>query len=110
MPAEAEVITGRTLVEIKTGQGRKTASGRAAALDGPTLFQLLGGVLHDHNDTHRLMTVALYQARYGHLAIWDLPQLLHQLADKPVDLPTLRARWAELLETRPVPALRWRRG
>jgi hypothetical protein len=75
-------------------------------LGGSTLFQLLGYVLHDHNDTHQLTSVAPYQARYGHLTIWDLPPLLHRLADKAVDLPTLRGRWAEMLETGQVPAPR----
>lgn len=36
--------------------------------------------------------VALYQARYGHLAVWDLQGLLDQLACQPLDLPWLRER------------------
>jgi hypothetical protein len=45
MPADADVVVGHTLLELKTVLGRKTATGRKAALDGLTLYQLLGYVL-----------------------------------------------------------------
>jgi hypothetical protein len=105
MPADADVVVGHTLLELKTVLGRKTATGRKAALDGLTLYQLLGYVLHDHDDAHEITSVALYQARYGHLAVWRLDQLLHDLADRQVDLQTLRRRWALMLETGDVPSL-----
>lgn len=97
MAADADLIVGHTLVEIKTSLGTKTTRGRSASLSGLLLYQLLGYVLHDHDDAHQLTHLALYQARYGHLALWRIDRLLHELADQPVDLPTLRARWADLL-------------
>lgn len=108
MPADADVVVGHTLLELKTVLGRKTATGRKAALDGLTLYQLLGYVLHDHDDAHEITSVALYQARYGHLAVWRLDRLLHDLADRQVDLQALRQRWALMLDTGDVPSLRAR--
>lgn len=99
MAADADLVTGHTLVELKTVMGRKTPAGPRAALDGLTLFQLLGYVLHDHDDTYGLTSIGLYQARYGHLVVWPLDRLLHQLAGMPVDLTALRQRWAAMLET-----------
>lgn len=97
IPADADLVVGHTLVELKTVRGRKTPTGRMAALDGVTLFQLLGYVLHDTDDAHQITSLGLYQARYGHLAIWNLDRLLHRLADHTVDLPALRAQWHALL-------------
>jgi len=98
MRADADLVTGHTLIELETGLGRKTPTGRKAALDGTTLFQLLGYVLHDHDDAHQIQAVALYQARYGHFAVWRLDRLLHELADQAVDLPALRQQWATMLD------------
>lgn len=103
MAADADVVTGHTLVEIKTVLGSPTATGRRATLPVLTLYQLLGYVLHDYDDRYALTSVALYQARYGHMAKWPLDQLLHELAGAPVDLPELRRRWAVMLETGEVP-------
>lgn len=101
MPADADIIVCGTLVELKTGQGSKTAGGRRAYLDGITLSQLLGYVLHDWDDRHELRRVLLYQARYGHFATWDLHDLLDELAGCPVDLAGLRAEWLALLDAGP---------
>ena len=100
MPADADLVVGHTLVEVKTVLGRKAtgaSGGRKAALDAITLYQLVGYVLHDYDNALAISSVALYQARYGHLAIWDLQDLLDQLAGRPVDLPELRKRWHDLL-------------
>lgn len=99
MNADGDVVTGHVLVELKTGLGRKTLTGRKASLDGPTLLQLLGYVLHDHDDSHGITALGLYQARYGHLAVWPLHRLLPELAGAPVDLPLLRRRWRSMLDT-----------
>jgi len=101
MPADADLVVGHTLIELKTVQGRKTPAGRRAALDGITLFQLLGYVLHDTDDAHQITSVALYQARYGHLAVWNLDRLLHRLAGREVDLAALRRQWAAMLAAGP---------
>lgn len=65
------------------------------------MAQILGYVLHDTDDDYQLTSVALYQARYGHLKVWDLDRLLHRLAGHPVDLAALRADWAAMLAQGP---------
>lgn len=98
MPADADLVVGGALVELKTGQGPKAAgAGRRACLDATTLCQLLGYVLHDLDDRYRLRRVVLYQARYGHVASWELQALLDELAGRPVDLPAVRDRWRSTL-------------
>jgi hypothetical protein len=103
MPADADLIAGHTLVELKTRLGRKTPTGRKAALDGLTIYQVVGYVLHDHDGRYALRSVGLYEARYGHWSVWDLDQLLPDLAGAPVHLPKLRAQWASMLRTGKVP-------
>lgn len=102
MKADADLVTGHTLVELKTTLGRKTPTGRKATLDGLTIYQLLGYVLHDHDDGHQIRSVAVYQARYGHLAVWPLDRLLPELAGSEVNLSQLRRRWTEMLASGPV--------
>lgn len=105
MSADADLVTGHTLVEIKTVLGAKSPSGRKVSLDGLTLFQLLGYVLHDHDDAYGITNIGLYQGRYGVLVFWSLDRLLRDLAGHDVDLPALRRRWALMLETGDVPRL-----
>ena len=89
MNADGDVVTGHVLVELKTGLGRKTATGRKASLDGPTLRQLLGYVLHDHDhdhdDTHGITAVGLYQALRppGSLAAASTPARACRRAGRP---------------------------
>jgi len=73
MPANADLIAGRTLVELKTNLGEKKADGsRTAGLPVAHLRQILGYVLHDVDDIYRLDAVAIYDARYGALATCHL--------------------------------------
>jgi hypothetical protein len=72
-----------TLVELKKGQGRESPAERRTALDSPTLYRLLGYVLNDRNHARELTHVALYQARYGHFAVWAVEQLLKQARCQP---------------------------
>lgn len=58
---------------------------------------MLGYVLQDLDDFYGLEAVGVYQARYGHLVLWPLPELLEDLAGQPVDLSEVRARWRRVL-------------
>jgi hypothetical protein len=113
MHADADLVTGHTLLEFKTGLGVKSsdstgpggaaASARRASLDNLTLYQLLGYVLHDYDDFYALTHVGLYQGRYGKLVVWPLPGLLTAVTGDDVDLPDLRRQWALMLDTGTVP-------
>jgi hypothetical protein len=52
----------------------------------------------DYVDEYAVTDVALFSARYGYLAEWNLDTLLAQLAGKPVTTAALRAEFRALLE------------
>ena len=97
---DADLIAGGMLVDIKASQGgqpRKDGT-RAAALSRVELDQLIGYALMDYSDEFRLHTVAIYAARFGHLAAWPLSELLARLAGKLVELAALREEFARVLQ------------
>lgn len=85
--ADADLIVDRTLIDLKTVT--RGWFGRAE------LWQLVGYVLADLDDTYGIERVGVYLARHGRLIDWDLPVLLERLAGSPVSLPALRADFAE---------------
>ncbi|MBB5866879.1 hypothetical protein F4553_000258 [Allocatelliglobosispora scoriae] len=98
MAADADFIAGGLLVEMKSGLGGKRADGtRRLGLDGSTLYQLLGYALLDFADEYALDSVAVYAARYGHLARWPLAELLRELTGRATDLATERAALRSVL-------------
>jgi hypothetical protein len=52
----------------------------------------------DYVDEFAITDAALFSARYGYLAQWDLGTLLPQLAGRPVTVQALRAEFRQLLE------------
>lgn len=100
--ADADLIAAGTLVELKSSLGKKRPDGtRYATLDRPTLFQLVGYTLLDFPDEYGLREILLFQARYGHVATWDVHELLDTLAGRPVDLGALREDFARFLRQGP---------
>jgi len=102
--ADADVIAGGLLLEVKVQLGDRTAGGRRrCSLHQRTMHELLGYVLLDYNDTYRLDGVAVYAARYGYLACWPLRELLAELAGRPVDLAELREEFQVVVQTATLP-------
>jgi hypothetical protein len=91
MPGDADLIAGGLLTELKT-------TARKPSLAVTDLWQILGYVLMDYADEYAITDVALFSARYGYLAQWNLGTLLTQLAQRPVTVQALRAEFRELLE------------
>ncbi|MFG3689561.1 hypothetical protein [Micromonospora sp. NPDC047740] len=95
-----DLIAAGLLLELKTSLGSKRRDGtRRSSLEAPTIMQLLGYVLLDFSDEFAIDAVGVYNARYAHLAAWRLPELLAELAGRPVDLKEERAAFRELLST-----------
>ncbi|MGH3528758.1 MAG: hypothetical protein ACRDS0_01660 [Pseudonocardiaceae bacterium] len=97
--ADADLIAGGMLVDVKAGQGgnpRKDGT-RAAQLGRDELDQLIGYTLMDYSDTFRINTLAIYAARFGHLATWPVDELLTRLAGQPIDLAALREDFSRVL-------------
>jgi hypothetical protein len=77
--ADADLISGRTLVELKTR--------RHAEVKAVDLFQLLGYVLLDYPDEYAVRRVGIYLARQGWYREWSLDEL----AGEPLDRSMLVA-------------------
>lgn len=91
MPGDADLIAGGLLIELKTVS-------KKPSLGVTDLWQMLGYVLMDYTDEFAITDVALFAARYGYLAQWNLSTLLPQLAGQPVTAAGLRADFRALLE------------
>lgn len=85
--ADADLIAGTTLVEIKAVRTR--------ALTLRTLRQLIVYALLDFDDQYALTHAALLSARYAQLVTWDLRELLDQAGG--TTLPKARDRLQRVL-------------
>ncbi len=97
--ADADLICGGMLIELKTNRGDKNGNERRLYLgrtDG--LDQLIGYVLLDFHDEHRMNAVAVYAARWGRLARWPLTDFMNTLAGRTVNLADERSTFSTLLE------------
>jgi hypothetical protein len=82
--AEADLIVGSTLLEIKTSRNLPTGL--------PLIYQLVGCLLADTDDEYQLTDVGWYLARFGTLVTWPVTEFLDKLAGRAVDLAALRGR------------------
>jgi hypothetical protein len=83
--ADADLIVGRCLWDVKTTV--------LPAIERQTLYQLLGYLLLDYSDKHRIREVGFYFSRQGAFKKWPIGELLHSLSEgrySEVSLPTLR--------------------
>jgi hypothetical protein len=91
MPGDADLVAGGLLIELKT-------TTKKPSLGVTDLWQMLGYVFMDYVDGFAVTDVALFSARYGYLAQWNLDVLLPELAGRPVTAAALRAEFQALLE------------
>jgi hypothetical protein len=87
--ADADLILGRTLLDLKTT--------KKARPDRPTLWQLAGYALSDFDDRYSIDSVGFYYARFGKTITWSLGEFLTQLAGQAVDLSELRKSFKRVL-------------
>jgi len=91
MRGDADLVAGGLLTELKT-------TSKKPSLGVTDLWQMLGYVFMDYVDEFAITDIALFSARYGYLAQWNLDVLLEQLAGRPVTVAALRAEFRALLE------------
>jgi hypothetical protein len=89
--ADADLIVGGTLLEIKT-----TINPR---IDGAWIRQLLGYLLLDTQGEFAVTSLGLYLARQGRLIVWPLRESLEVIAGQPIDLARVREEFAAHLST-----------
>ncbi|WP_234327528.1 hypothetical protein [Streptomyces sp. NRRL WC-3742] len=88
--ADADLLADGTLIEIKSTRHPRR-------FEKATAWQILGYLLLDTPDHHRIDTVGLYLTRTATLATWPVEDYLALLGARCRDLPQLRATFAELL-------------
>jgi hypothetical protein len=88
--ADADLIVDGTLLELRTV--------KSAVLSKIAVWQVLGYLLADTGDRHRIRAVGWYFSRQGYL--WQLPveEFLARLHGAPVDLASARVEFAGLLQ------------
>lgn len=85
LAADADLIVGTTLVEVKAVVGRRTRTGAPRyGLDARLLYQVVGYALLGVIAGHKIDEVAIFNARYAHLQTWYLTPLLSELAGRPI--------------------------
>jgi hypothetical protein len=104
LAADADLIAGRLLLELKVNLGGRRSDGRRrCSLDRQTVYELLGYLLLDYENAYRIEALGVYSARYAHLAIWPLAELLDVLAGGPVDLAQERGKFRQVVLATPNP-------
>jgi hypothetical protein len=93
MQAEADIIAGGVLIDVKTNRGEKTAAGFRWLPSLADVYQVIVYALLNHlhgpESYGQVNTVGFYAARYGALITHPLQELLDQLAGAPVDVDSL---------------------
>jgi hypothetical protein len=90
--ADADVIAGGLLLELKAGLGDLHRNIRYGSLRQRTIHELLGYLLLDYDDAYGIEALGVYAARYAHLSIWPRGELLEELAGRRLILSCRRSR------------------
>ena len=87
--ADADLIVDGMLIEIKTT--------KKPEIKPEWIWQLLGYMLLDYSDCHRIGSIGLYMARQGILFEWDLEETIRALCPgNPSGIGELRSKFKEL--------------
>lgn len=98
LKADADLIAGGALVDLKTSAGRcRTDGTRYASLKREDLWQMVCYALMDFSDSYGIAEIGVYAARYGNLTVWPLSDLLAELRGSSVDLAEEREALANVL-------------
>lgn len=99
VPADADLIAGGCLLELKVVAGTKNARTgvRPDDLKKENLFQVIAYTLFDTVDEYKIDSFGVYSARYGNLTTWPLVEGLGILAGRPVDVAAERTAVWNLL-------------
>jgi hypothetical protein len=78
--ADADIIAGGLLIDLKASAGTQRSDGsRRCSLGKETIYQLLGYVLLDWDDSFALECVGIYAVRFDYLRLWSIDQFLAEL-------------------------------
>ena len=87
--ADADLIVAGTLIDIKTSVKQE--------IQADWIWQLLGYVLLDYSDVHRINSIGLYMARQGILFQWDLNEAVGVLrSGNSISVEELRCQFKDI--------------
>lgn len=94
--ADADLVLGNVLLELKCTQGAPRSAGRTFALGVDLVRQLLGYLLLDQGDELGAQSVGVYAARFG--LLWTVPadELIEAVSGRPGDLSEWREAFGML--------------
>lgn len=97
--AEADMISGGMLIDVKSNLAPKTKAGaRPDVLKPEHIHQLLGYALLDNSDVYGIRCLAIYSARYGSLIDWPLNLVAETTAGRAVDIAAERERVWDMMQ------------
>ncbi|RAV03743.1 hypothetical protein DQP56_02465 [Mycolicibacter senuensis] len=101
LAADADLMVGTTLIEIKAVVGRRTRAGVPRyGLDARMLYQLVSYALLANCAGYEVDEIAIFNARYAHLESWHLATLLSELAGHSVTTKDIAAKFRAFIGTK----------
>lgn len=98
LKADADLIAGGALIDLKATLGRANRAGARADTVSPlTVRQILGYALLDYDDEYNITDVGRYSARYGNLTTVPASEALELAAGEPVSIARERAKLEMIL-------------
>ncbi|WP_248761299.1 hypothetical protein [Pseudarthrobacter sp. SSS035] len=97
--AEADLIVGGLLIDIKTTLAPKNKAGlRPDALKADSVYQLLGYALLDYSNQYNIDRIGIFSARYGTLTEWPLDRVTSLMSGRKFDFPAARQEVWEMMQ------------
>jgi hypothetical protein len=103
LSADADMIVGDTLVEMKATQGAQALvdGTKPVRVERTDIYQMLGYLLMDYSDRYRIRNIGFYAIRFEYYKTWNVDEFLSRLAGRSVDLAEARSRFRMLLRGDP---------
>lgn len=97
--AEADLIAGGLLIDIKTTLAPRNKAGlRPDVLKADNLYQLLGYALLDYSNQYNIDRLGLFSARYGTLTEWSLERVTSLMSGRKFDFPAARQEVWDMMQ------------
>lgn len=97
--AEADLVAGGLLIDIKTTLAPKNKTGlRPDVLKADSVYQLLGYALLDYSNQYNIDRLAIFSARYGALTEWSLERVVSLTSGGKVDFPAARQEVWDIMQ------------
>lgn len=97
--AEADLIAGGLLIDIKTTLAPRNKTGlRPDVLKADNVYQLLGYALLDYSNQYNIDRVGIFSARYGTLTEWPLERVTSLMSGRKFDFPAARQEVWEMMQ------------